>query len=128
MCLEFTTLSSPPFSTLVSLIHFTLAAGPTCELAHRKDCRDSIAGVLLECGILSGGSVLLGPSAGRMLAWPADIFTNYAKIPRVRQKKGEFKQTQFITGREPSDALKPYPLDLGIVNKSIFINRVLLSS
>ena len=77
---------SPPLATHGVLTlpgHHFPSAGPTCDLAHRAGCRDSVAGVLLESGILSGGSVLLGPSAGRMLAWPADIFTNYAKIPRV---------------------------------------------
>jgi len=55
---------------------------PTCHLASQPFCRDSIAGVVLQCPIMSGGSVLLGASTA---AWarPLDIFTNYAKLPLV---------------------------------------------
>ena len=39
----------------------SIGSGPTCDLASRPGCRDAIAGVVLQCPILSGGSVLLGP-------------------------------------------------------------------
>lgn len=60
----------------------SIGSGPTIDLASRHFCRDSIAGVILQSPILSGGSVLLGPNAGQV-ARPFDIFTNYAKIGRV---------------------------------------------
>mmetsp|Transcript_37715 Transcript_37715/g.48816 ORF Transcript_37715/g.48816 Transcript_37715/m.48816 type:complete len:397 (-) Transcript_37715:146-1336(-) len=62
----------------------SIGSGPTIDLASRPFCRDSIAGVILQSPILSGGSVLLGPSAGQA-ARPFDIFTNYAKIGRVNR-------------------------------------------
>jgi hypothetical protein len=57
---------------------------PTIDLASRPCCCDSIAGVILQSPIMSGGCVLLGPTAGGM-ARPFDIFTNYAKIGRINK-------------------------------------------
>ena len=46
----------------------SIGSGPTCALASLPQCRDSIAGVVLQCPILSGGAVLLGPDRARYVA------------------------------------------------------------
>lgn len=75
-------LTIPPKN--IVLFGVSIGSGPTVDLASRPYCRDSIAGVILQSPILSGGCVLLGPTGGGVVR-PFDIFTNYAKIGRIRK-------------------------------------------
>lgn len=68
----------------IILFGVSIGSGPTVDLASRTYCRDSIAGVILQSPILSGGCVIFGPTAGG-IARPFDIFTNYSKIGRIRK-------------------------------------------
>jgi len=68
----------------VVLFGRSIGSGPTCDLASRPCCRESVAGVVLQSPIASGSSVLLGQGYGSAMARPFDIFTNYSKLPAVR--------------------------------------------
>jgi len=60
----------------------SIGSGPTVHLASLRQCRHRVAGVVLECGILSAIKVVLGPIAG-VLARPFDLFVNDSKLHKV---------------------------------------------
>lgn len=72
----------------------SIGSGPTIELASRDELRHTIAGVLLQSPILSGGSVLLGPNTASSIARPFDIFTNYTKIGQIERPVGIIHGTE----------------------------------